>query len=275
VSRRQLLDAGINDNVIEHRLRTGALHRIHRGVYLVGYLSTSPLTRAMAAVLACGPDAVLSHRSAALLWEIDVTWRGPIEITTTRAARRHQGVTAHRSRTLTPQQTTTHHAIPVTTPARTLIDLADVVDDRTLARALNEAQIKRRVRIDELATLLDQLKSRRAGTRLRPFVERPDAPTRSVLEDTFLNLVERFGLPRPEVNQRVAGYEVDMLWRAQRLIAELDGHRYHDHPRACEHDRDKDATLLAAGYPVVRVTWRRLVSEPVREGERLRALLGC
>jgi very-short-patch-repair endonuclease len=95
-----------------------------------------------------------------------------------------------------------------------------------------------------------------------------------VLEDAFLNLVERHALPRPEVNQRVVGYEVDMLWREQRLVAELDGRRYHDHAHAFEHDRDKDATLLAAGYRVVRVTWRRLVNQPEREAERLRALLG-
>jgi very-short-patch-repair endonuclease len=274
VTRSQLLDAGVKQRVIAHRLRTGALHRLHRGVYTVGYRSTSPLTHAMAAVLACGPQAVLSHRSAAWLWEIDVTWRGPTEVTTTaRSARDRDGVTVHRSRTLTQRHVTVRRGIPVTTVARTLVDLADVLDDRSLARALNEAQLKRLVRLDELAALLPQLKGRHAAKRLRPFVQRPDAPTRSVLEDAFLNLVERHALPRPEVNQRLAGYEVDMLWRKQRLVAELDGRRYHEHARAFEHDRDKDATLLAAGYRVVRVTWRRLVDEPKREAERLRALL--
>jgi very-short-patch-repair endonuclease len=275
VSRSQLLDAGVSKEVITHRLRTGSLHRLHRGVYAVGYRTSSPLTRAMAAVLVCGPDAVLSHRSAAALWEIGVPWREPIEVTTTRpAARHHRAVTVHRSRTLTPPQITVHRGVPITTVARTLIDLADVLSDRALARTFNEAQVTRRISLDELAALLPQLKGRRAGTRLRPFVDRSDAPTRSVLEDTFLSLVEQHALPRPEVNQRVAGYEVDMLWRDRRVVAELDGRRYHEHDRAFERDRDKDATLVAAGYRVVRVTWRRLVSQPAREAERFRALLG-
>jgi very-short-patch-repair endonuclease len=110
---------------------------------------------------------------------------------------------------------------------------------------------------------------------LRAFVERSDGITRSVLEDTFLALLEQHALTRPEVNQRVAGYEVDMLWREQRLVAELDGRRYHEHARAFEHDRDKDATLVAAGFRVVRVTWQRLVNQPAREAERLRALLNA
>jgi very-short-patch-repair endonuclease len=274
VSRRQLIDAGISDEVITHRLRTGALHRLHRGVYAVGYRSSSPLTRAMAAVLVCGPDAVLSYRSAAALWEIGVPWGGSTEVTTTRAAaRRHSGLTVHRSRTLAPQQTTVHRGIPVTTVARTLIDLADVLNDRALARAFNEAQITRRLRLDELTEFLPHLNGRRAATRLLAFVERSDGVTRSVLEDVFLALVEQHALPRPEANQRVAGYEVDMLWREQRLIAELDGRRYHQHARAFEHDRDKDAALVAAGYRVIRVTWQRLVSQPAREAERFRALL--
>jgi very-short-patch-repair endonuclease len=194
--------------------------------------------------------------------------------TTTRGARHHRGVIVHRSRTLTPEQTTAHRGIPVATVARTLVDLADILEDRALARAFNEARLARRVQLDELAVLLTQLKGRRAATRLRPLVQRSDAPTRSALEDTFLNVIDRHALPRPEVNQRVAGYEVDMLWRDERLIAELDGRRYHEHAHAFEHDRDKDATLLAAGYRVVRVTWRRLVNQPEREAERLRALLG-
>jgi very-short-patch-repair endonuclease len=241
-------------------------------VYAVGYRSGSSLARAMAAVLACGPDAVLSHRSAAALWDIAVSGAGPVEVTT-RTGRRHPEVTVHRSTTLTPQQVTTHFGIPVTTVARTLIDLADVLDDRALARAFNEAQITRRMRLGELATFLPHLKGRRAATRLRPFVEHPARPTRSVLEDTFLALIASHALPPPQVNQRVAGYEVDMLWREQRLVAELDGRRYHEHDRAFERDRERDANLLAAGYRVVRVTWQRLVRQPEREAERLRALL--
>jgi predicted transcriptional regulator of viral defense system len=141
VSRVQLLDAGVTDHAIERRLRSGSLHRVLRGVYVVGYGSTAPLTRAMAAVLACGPGTVLSHRSAGALWELGLGWSGAVEVTAP-AEHRCDGVIAHRSRTLARENVTVRDGIPVTTVARTLIDLADVLADRALARAVNEAQIR-------------------------------------------------------------------------------------------------------------------------------------
>jgi very-short-patch-repair endonuclease len=247
------------------------LYVLHNGVYAVGYHSDVPLTRAMAAVLACGPGAVLSHRSAAALWEIRA-WSGAVEVSA-RSKHSHVGVVAHRARTLTGRETTIHRGIPVTTIARTLIDLADVLDDAALARAVNEARIVDRLQLNELARLLAEARGRRGAHRLSSFVDNPTAPTRSELEDAFLAFIERYNLPRPEVNQRVAGYEVDMLWRSGRLIAELDGRRFHDNFHGFERDRDKDADLLAAGYRVIRITWRRLDNDPEREAQRLRALL--
>ena len=226
----------------------------------------------MAAVLACGPAGVLSHRSAAALWELDPRWRPPIEVSAP-TERRHLGVRVHHSRTLLGEDVTIHFGIPVTTVARTLLDLADVLDDKALGRAVNEAQLRRHLRLDDLAGLLARSPGR-STARLRPFVDRADAPTRSVFEDTFLAFVDRYGLPRPTVNQRVAGYEVDMLWPAHRLIVELDSRAYHDSDQPFEHDRNRDADLLAAGYPVVRITWRRLVDTPGREARRLATLLG-
>jgi very-short-patch-repair endonuclease len=272
LTRAQLLAAGLDEATIEYRLRTGRLHRVHRGVYAVGYVSSSPLTRAMAAVLACGCDAVLSHRSAAALWDIDPSWRGAVEVTSP-SGRQHRGVVVHRSRTLTSLDVTKHAGIPVTTVARTLIDLADVLDDPALARAVNEAQV-RGLRLEKLGMLLARSPGRRAAARLRDVVGRAETPTRSVLEDRFVEFVERYELPRPEINQRIAGYEVDMLWRSQRLVAELDGRRFHESPGSFERDREKDACLLACGYRVVRVTWRRLANQPAREAQRLRKLLG-
>jgi hypothetical protein len=168
---------------------------------------------------------------------------------------------------------TVHFGIPVTRPARTLLDLAEVVDERSLARALNNARVLRRVGPAGLADLLARSLHRRGATRLRRLVDRPGAPTRSAFEDAFLAFTERYGLPRPEVNQHVEGYEVDMLWRRERLIVELDGRAYHDHDRPFERDRDRDASLLAAGFPVVRVTWDRLTRQADREAQRLRTLL--
>ena len=224
----------------------------------------------MAAVLACGQGAVLSHRAAGALWGW-LRWDAAIDVT---AAGNHtrSNIRVHRSRTLHPEDITHHHGIPVTTPARTLLDLADVLDDASLDRAVNEARLQRQLDLDDLATLLTRSPGR-ATKRLRPHVDRATQPTRSHFEDVFLRFVERHQLPRPEVNQRVAGYEVDMLWRDQRVIVELDGWSYHGAKAQFDHDRDKDAALLAAGFPVVRLTWERLTSAPDREAIRLRGLL--
>jgi very-short-patch-repair endonuclease len=226
----------------------------------------------MAAVLASGPESVLSHRSAAALWEIARRWPTTTEVTAP-TRRDRPGLRVHRSRTLGSDDTTMHFGIPVTAPARTILDLADVLEDAALARAVNEARLLRRLDLEDLAKLLER-SSGRATTRLCLFVERAGAPTRSVFEDTFLRFVERHGLPPPRVNQTVAGHEVDMLWRQQRLIVELDGLAYHAGDEAFEVDRERDATLVAAGYSVLRLTWRRLTHHPAREAARLRSLLG-
>jgi Protein of unknown function (DUF559) len=178
----------------------------------------------------------------------------------------------HRSRTLTPDDITTHFGVPVTTPARTLLDLAEVLDTRSLTRAVNEARLARRVTLPDLAELTARSPGR-ATKRLRPFVETATGPTRSHFEDAFLEFVDRYGIPRPEVNQIVAGYEVDMLWRDQKLVVELDGHDSHQH--RFEADRERDAALLNAGFPVLRVTWKRMTQEAAREAARLTGTLAA
>ncbi len=248
VTRNQLLDAGFDVNAIEYRMRIGRLHRLHRGVYAVGYRPPSPHARAMAAVLACGSGAVLSHRSAAVLWEIVPRRQGPVDVTA-RGYHQHRGIRANRSTTLTGADITRHYGIPITTPARTLADLARVLPSHPLTRAVNEARIR------------NLISHRNHDT----------GPTRSTLEDDFLRFIDRYDLPRPEVNQIVAGKEVDMLWREQRLIVELDSRTFHRH--TFEEDRERDAHLLDEGFVVLRVTWRRLTESPGREARRLRRLL--
>lgn len=270
LARRQLLEAGLDGHEIDYRVKIGRLVRVHRGVYATGHLPTSPLARAAAAVLACGSGALLSHRSAAALWKI-ARWPSRIEVSV-RSYRHHPGIRIHRSTSLLPQDATVHYGIPVTTPARTLLDLADTLEDAALTRAVNDARLCHYLSLDDLAELLTRSPGR-AVTRLRPFVEHATGPTRSEFEDAFLAFTERYGLPRPEADQTVAGYEVDMLWREQRLIVELDSRLHHDSDEPFEIDRDRDADLLAAGFPVVRVTWRRLVQAPAREARRLEALL--
>ncbi|MCW3067102.1 MAG: hypothetical protein JWN32_4274 [Solirubrobacterales bacterium] len=196
----------------------------------------------------------------------------PVEVSAA-GRHRHDGVRAHRTRTLAHRDVTRHYGIPVTTPARTLLDLADVLDDAALARAVNDARLEAQLKLDHLAAQLTRSPGRRATRRLRPFVENADAPTRSTFEDAFLAFTERYGIPRPEVNQQVDGYEVDMLWREQHLVVELDSRTYHDTPGAFEDDRRRDADLLAAGFPVMRLTWRRFLSRPAGEAARLQALL--
>lgn len=273
VTRVQLLDAGLGARSIARRTDAGRLHRLHRGVYGVGYAPTDAHARALAAVFACGPRAVLSHRWAAMLWELIAETPRRVEVTSP-GSRCPRGISAHRSRALTPPDVTKQRGIPVTAPARTLVDLADVLDDRGLARAVNEAQLRRLVRLDQLAAALERAPGRRAITRLRPFLDRADAPTRSALEDAFLAFVDRHALPRPSVNRTVAGFEVDMLWAEQRLVVELDGHASHERPATFEADRERDAELTAAGFRVLRVTWRRLREHPGREAARLATLLG-
>lgn len=271
-TRAQLASVGVSPGAIDHRLRAGRLQAIHPGVYAVGIGAATPEARALAAVLACGDGTVLSHRSAAALWRLLPAWPARIEVTA-RHRHRLRGVHAHRSRTLQVADAAIHHGIPVTAPARTLLDLADVLDDRRLARAVNEAQVLGRVRADELAALLDRSPGRRGSGRLRSQLSQRGGPTRSELEDCFLAFVREHGLPRPEVNRRVAGYEVDMLWRPERLVVELDGRAFHAH--RFERDREKDAALLAAGFAVIRITWQRLDRAPAREAERLLAILAA
>jgi very-short-patch-repair endonuclease len=191
---------------------------------------------------------VLSHRSAAALWEIAPPWRGPVEVTA-RTDHRRAGIHTHRSATLTRADITRHYGIPITTPARTLHDLARVLPGHSLTRAVNEARIHNLISNDGQHT----------------------GPTRSRLEDDFLRFIERYDLPRPEVNQQVAGKEVDMLWREQRLIAELDSRTFHLH--AFEEDRERDAHLLSEGFATLRITSQRLKQSPGREASRLRRLL--
>jgi len=267
VSRAQLIALGFNAGEIAYLVKVGRLHLLHRGVYAVGHRPASMLTAAMAAVLACGSDAAASHRAAGALWKILPRWFAPIDVTAP-TQRRHPGIYVHRSRLTEPP---TRHGIPVTTPARTLLDLADVLDDRALARAVNEAYVLRLTTPHELAAVLARSPGRRTA-RLTPHTT-TTGPTRSHLEDSFLRFVKRHRLPIPEINQHIAGHEVDAVWRAQKIVVELDSYTFHATRQAFERDRNRDADLLTAGFSTIRVTDRRLKEQSTREAQRLRALL--
>jgi very-short-patch-repair endonuclease len=253
LTRSQLLHAGVGSDTIRRWIKTGRLIRIHQGIYALGHLPPSPHARTMAAVLACGHGAVLSHRSAATLYGL-FRYAGPIEVTAP-TKRTRPGVIVHRS-ALADRDVTQHWAIPVTTPARTLTDLAGTLDPASLTRAVNAARVAKLMSRDDLPPRL------RKGQTPRP--------TRSAFEDSFRVFCARHRLPQPEINAIVAGYEVDAFWRPQRLVAELDGEEFH---QDFEADRAKDADLVEAGLRVVRLTWDRLTRQPKREAARFRRLL--
>jgi hypothetical protein len=279
VARAQLLAVGALPRAIDHRVERGRLHLVHRGVYAVGHRVLSPAGGWMAAVLACGEGAVLSHRSAAALWEIRSTSRADVDVTVHRKLRRRPGIQCHHS-DLPPDEVTTLRGIPVTTPARTLLDLAAVLDRRRVERAANEAEIRRLADTLSLEDLVARHPCRVGLPTIRAILEAGAigaAVTRSELEDRFLVFLEGAGLPRPQVNAalwlRERWIEADCLWRPQRLVVELDGHATHRTAAAYEGDRRRDRALSAAGWRVVRVTWRQLHGEPEALAADLRTLL--
>jgi very-short-patch-repair endonuclease len=264
VTIAQLLAAELDRDAVAYRRRVGRLHLLHRGVYAVGHRPPSPLATAIAAVLACGPDAALSHGSAAALWKIVPRWPTPTHVTAP-SERDRPGIHVHRS---PHAEATTHYGIRVTTPLRTLVDLADVLPPKHLTRAVNEAQVQRLVTPAELTTLLTRYPGRRTA-RLTP--ER--GATKSTLEDDFTRFLKRYKLPLPERNQTIAGHEVDAVYRQHHLVIELDSRQFHATPRAFEQDRDRDADLLDAGFPAIRITDHRLKHHPTKEARRLKAIL--
>jgi very-short-patch-repair endonuclease len=264
VGRKQLLELGIKANAINGRVRRGHLHTVHRGAYAVGHRVLGREGRLLASVLACGPGTVLSHRSAASLWRILPDCRGPIEVTKPQGWRGPAGVWVHRS-LLPDDEKTTIEGVPVTTVPRTLLDLATVVTRRRLEQAINEVEVLRLMDPLSLPDLLERYPRRRGSALLRRLIQseaRFRGITRSELEDRFIALLDARSLPRPRLNAsvRVRGrfLEVDCLWAESGLILELDGRAAHRTNLAFERDRERDRLLIAAGWRVIRLTWRQI-----------------
>lgn len=265
VSRTQLVRAGVGAGAIHTRVAAGRLHRIHRGVYAVGHPVLAPFAREMAALLACGPGAVLSHHTAARLWELLDENEDDIELTVAaRKAKSRSGLRVHSSRSLREADVRPRNALWVTVPARTLVDLADVASDRDLERATAQALTRRMVDPRRLLAEIADLQGRRGVVRLRRLLDGSDPPamTRSEAEERFLALVREAELPPPRVNARLHGYEVDFHWPRQGVVVEVDGYQFHSSRDAFERDRRRDADLQSQGLSVLRVTWRQVVQEP-------------
>jgi very-short-patch-repair endonuclease len=270
VAVTQLRELGLTSRTARSRVATGRLHRLHRGVYAVGHPVISTKGRWMAAALACGGDAVLSHRSAAALWGIRPTTRTAIDVISPRRTGRGRArIEVHRPAGLRADDVTSVDGIPCTTVARTLLDLAGVVDRRTLERAYEQAEVLRLLDLEAVADVLARSSGRRGAAALLAVVRECDQSTtltRNDLEERFLAICDAAALPRPRVNAWVpldgGGVEVDFLWPRERLIIETDGHQVHGTRRAFERDRRRDRRLLLAGWRVVRFTWRQIVRDP-------------
>jgi Protein of unknown function (DUF559) len=233
----------------------------------------------MAAVLAGGPRAALSHRSAAALWGIR-RWSGEVDITLPSSRRQRPAVTWHVTNLLA-DEIVSLAAIPVTTVPRTLLDLAGILDRRGLERAMNEAEVQRHTDPLSLPALLARYPRRRGTAAIRAILRAGRVGvtlTRSELEERFLRFLAHWGLPRPDLNVPIAvrgGFvEADCVWRKARVIAELDGRAVHGTAAAFDRDRARDRALNAAGWRVIRITWRQLTEEATELAEDLGALLG-
>jgi very-short-patch-repair endonuclease len=266
VSRAQLRAAALAEHQITYRVGAGRLHRLHRGVYAVGHTVLAPRGRWMAAVLACGSGAVLSHASAAALWELRPSAAELIHVSVPRAGgRRRPGLRIHRATSLRPSEVTTKDGIPITTPARTILDLAQKLRDARLNRLLDQAEIQRLTDYPTLDAMARAHPGHHGSGNLRAALATHlagTAMTRSDLEDRFLALCRAHGLPKPHVNERLEGVEVDFLFAAQRLIVETDSWQFHHTRQAFERDRARDLTHAEAGYRTLRVTDRQLANEP-------------
>lgn len=281
VARRQLVDLGVHGRAIHARLARGLLIPLHRGIYAVGHQQLRQEGRWLAAVLAAGPDAVLSHRDAAALHGIrSMPERRKVTVSTPAHARRIEGAWLKVRRALTPEDVAVTRGIPVTSPARTLVDLAPMLTPGQLQSTLGEADRRGLLDVAAVERALRRTKGRhgQGHARLRAALEahaRHGAVlARSELEERFLDLVIDAGLPRPLLNAPAAGFEVDALWPDRRVIVEMDGWAHHKERAAAARDRDKTNRLQAAGYRVFRFLHGDLVYRPAAVAETIRDALG-
>jgi hypothetical protein len=280
VTTRELGAFGLGPAAVSRRAAEGRLFRQHRGVYSVGRPDLTPAGHRMAAVLACGPKAVLSHRSSAAQHGLLMDGRQIDDVTIPgRKSRPRRNIRVHSSTTLTAPDTTTVDAIPCTSIARTLVDLGDHEPRRVVERALDQAETHGVFDLAAIEDVLRRVGPRRASGVLWRLLAGLGEPTLTdrELEELFLALIRQAGLPEPAVNAWITGdgwaYKADFLWRAERLVVETDSRAFHSDRRAFEHDRLRDQRLTLAGFTVVRFTWRQLVQEPERVRGVVRDLL--
>jgi very-short-patch-repair endonuclease len=270
VSRSQLVELGAHKDAIRRWVADERLYRLHRGVYAVGHEALTPRAHFIAAVYACGPDALLSHRAAgALEGLLDAT--SVIEVTAARGCKSKPGIRVHRSRLVHPDDRTEVDGIAATAVARTLVDLADVLNERQLSAAVRQAELLRVLDLRAIEATLERLPGRTGRHRLKRVLAKHEPEPhliRSEAERRLKRLCGKQHLPQPQFNVQVAGREVDAYWPDQRLALEVDGARTHHTRHAFHEDRRRDRALAAEGIQTLRVTWPDLnasLMEQVRE----------
>jgi very-short-patch-repair endonuclease len=278
VARWQLLGLGMERRGVQRRLEAGRLRSLHVGVYAVGHQALTVESRWVAAVLAGGPNAVLSYRTAGQLWGIFPRSGAVPEITRPKTFRPRPGIRAHRV-ALSPDEIEVENGIPVTSASRTQLDLAAVLSRRQMERVLNEAQVLGLTSRLSLPHLLERYPGRRGNAILRELLsdKEPGGITRNDFEERFVAFLDANGLPRPRFNATISlrgqFFEADCLWESQRLMVELDSRAVHGTDRAFERDRRRDRIVLAEGWRSTRITWRQLRDEPEEIAADLRLSL--
>jgi hypothetical protein len=257
----QLGERGLGSNALSRLVERGFLARIYPRVYAIATLDRLPIEASLlAALLYAGPDAALSHTTAAWWWQLIDSVPRIVHVTTPHRRLPQPGLRLHRPRS---HEQEIHRGLAVTPIPRTLVDLASVLSFRDLRRAVAEADHRGLLDPEPVAAAARQ--GRRGSRALRRALSShlPElADAASPLEERFVLLCERHGIPMPKVNERVAGFKVDALWRARRVIVELDGHQSHAYPAAAERDRGRELVLRSAGFNVLRYTWQQVVAQP-------------
>jgi very-short-patch-repair endonuclease len=272
VALYQLSALGFTLRAVKHRVATGRLHPVHRGVYAVGRRELTRKGEWMAAVLACGEGAALSHDSAASLWGLSRERGATVHVSVARSADpRHPGIAVHRRLELGPHGLTRRENVPVTTPLRTLIDLATRMPSFALEAAINEADKLDLVDPESLRAAVEDRRGQRGVGPLRKILERGEfVLTDSELERRFLPIARRAGLPKPLTQQHVSGFRVDFYWPDLRLVVETDGLRYHRTPSQQARDRVRDQAHVAAGLVSLRFTHWQVSHDPAHVQRTLR-----
>ena len=263
ITRAQLKQLGIGRRAIDYAIARGRLHRMHQGIYsLVPFPALPPLAAEHAAILACGENALLSHHSAAAVWGIRPFLEGDVDVTVIgkETGRRRRGIRVHRTAHLDPRDARRHQQIPIISPARALLDIAPETSGRALEWALDQALVKRLTNRAQIRAVLAAYPHRPGTPKLQTLLDpdRPTTITRSHPEEQLLDRLRKAGLPIPEVNARVGNYTADFLWRAARLILEIDGYHYHHTRAAFERDHRRDAEHQREDFLVIRVTPRQI-----------------